>query len=90
MLDAEVIDAKGMRHIHEFPRIGDLPWYRKLPRYRQPKFTANMNDGEFTHATGVRRPSRRSSVESGRRFLSRGGQSVLPGESRATARNLGH
>ena len=27
VLDAEVIDAKGMRHIHEFPRIGDLPWY---------------------------------------------------------------
>jgi hypothetical protein len=47
MLDAEVIDAKGMRHIHEFPRIGDLPWYGKLPRYRQPKFTHNMNDGEF-------------------------------------------
>jgi len=46
-LDAEVIDAKGMRHIHEFPRIGDLPWYRKLARYRQPKFTVNMNDQEF-------------------------------------------
>jgi hypothetical protein len=47
MLDAEVIDAKGMRHIFEFPRIGDLPWYRKLSRYRQPKFTHNMNDLEF-------------------------------------------
>jgi hypothetical protein len=47
-LDAEVIDGKGMRHIHEFPRIGDLPWYSKIPRYRQPKFTANMNDPEFT------------------------------------------
>ncbi len=47
VLDAEVIDAKGLRHIHEFPRIGDLPWYAKIPRYRQPKFTANMNDPEF-------------------------------------------
>jgi hypothetical protein len=46
-LDAEVIDAKGMRHIHEFPRVGNLPWYRKLVMYRQPKFTHNMNDLEF-------------------------------------------
>jgi hypothetical protein len=47
VLDAEVIDANGMRHLHEFPRIGDLPWYRKFTRYRQPKFTSNMNDREF-------------------------------------------
>jgi hypothetical protein len=47
LLNAEVIDAKGLRHVFEFPRIGELPWYRKLAKYRQPKFTANMNDGEF-------------------------------------------
>jgi hypothetical protein len=47
LLDAEVIDAKGMRHFFEFPRIGDLPWYAKVGRYRQPKFTANMSDQEF-------------------------------------------
>ena len=89
VLDAEVIDAKGMRHIHEFPRIGDLPWYGKLPRYRQPKFTTQHERRRIHHAAEVCRPSRGSSIGSGRRFLSVGGQPVLPGETRATARNLG-
>jgi hypothetical protein len=47
LLDAEVVDAKGMRHVYEFPRIGDLSWWEKIPRYRQPKFTANMTNGEY-------------------------------------------
>src|SRR5438309_11626414 len=47
MLDAEVVDAKGMRHVYEFPRIGDLPWWQKIPRYRNPKFTANMGIEEY-------------------------------------------
>jgi hypothetical protein len=46
-LNAEVVDAKGMRHIYEFPRIGDLPWWQKLARYRNPKFTNNMSSDEF-------------------------------------------
>jgi hypothetical protein len=47
VLDAEVIDAKGIRHSFEFPRIGDLPWWSKIPRYRNPKLTHNMNNEEF-------------------------------------------
>ncbi|MGP0064625.1 MAG: hypothetical protein ACLQGP_13635 [Isosphaeraceae bacterium] len=47
-LNAEVVDAKGMRQIYEFERIGDLPWWQKLPRYRHPKFTANMSNDEYT------------------------------------------
>src|SRR4051794_10668590 len=47
MLDAEVVDAKGMRHVYEFPRIADLPWWQKVARYRQPKFTANMVCPEY-------------------------------------------
>jgi hypothetical protein len=43
-LNAEVVDSKGMLHLYEFPRIGDLPWWSKLPRYRHPKFTNNMSD----------------------------------------------
>ena len=51
-LNAEVIDAKGMRYIYEFPRIGDLPWWQKYPLYRHPKFTANMMIDEYkTHRT---------------------------------------
>lgn len=46
-LNAEILDAKGMRHIYEFPRIGDLPWWQKLPQYRRPKFTANMMIDEY-------------------------------------------
>jgi len=46
-LDAEVIDAKGIRHVYEFARIADLPWWQKIPRYRNPKFTCNMGSAEF-------------------------------------------
>jgi hypothetical protein len=46
-LDAEVVDSKGMRHVYEFPRVGDLPWWQKIPRYRRPKFTANMSSQEY-------------------------------------------
>ncbi len=47
-LNAEVVDAKGMRQVYEFTRIGDLPWWQKFPRYRNPKFTANMSNDEYT------------------------------------------
>ncbi len=47
VLNAEVVDAKGMRHTHQFPRLADQPWWQKLPRYRDPKFTANMLMDEY-------------------------------------------
>jgi hypothetical protein len=47
MLDAEIVDAKGLRHIFEFPRLAELPWWQKIPRYRQPKFTGNMSSAEY-------------------------------------------
>jgi hypothetical protein len=46
-LEAEVIDTKGLRHVYEFPRIGDLSQWSKIPRYRNPKFTANMPVEEY-------------------------------------------
>jgi hypothetical protein len=47
VVDAEVVDSKGIRHRFEFPRIGDLPWWSKIPRYRNPKFTNNMSNNEY-------------------------------------------
>ncbi len=47
VLNAEVVDARGMRHTYEFPRLADLPWWQKLLQYRQPKFTANMVIDEY-------------------------------------------
>ncbi len=47
VLDAEIVDVKGMRHIFEFPRLADLPWWQKIARYRQPKFTGNMSAPEY-------------------------------------------
>src|SRR5262249_31836464 len=47
MLNAEVLDAQGMRHVYEFPRLANLPWWRRVSRYRQPKFTANLLAPEF-------------------------------------------
>jgi hypothetical protein len=46
-LEAEVVDAKGMRRLFEFPTIGDLSWWAKLSRYRHPKFTSNMMNDEY-------------------------------------------
>jgi len=46
-LEAEVIDTKGMRHIYEFTKIGDLSWWDKTTRYRNPKFTNNMTNPEY-------------------------------------------
>jgi hypothetical protein len=46
-LNVEVIDAKGLRHLYEFPKIGDLPWWQKLAHYRDPKFAANMPVDEY-------------------------------------------
>jgi hypothetical protein len=45
VLEAEVIDAKRLIHVFEFTKIGDLPWYEKMVRYRNPKFTDNMLSG---------------------------------------------
>jgi hypothetical protein len=47
VLESEVIDAQGMRHIFEFPRVADLPWWQKLPRFRHPKFTCNLMVDEY-------------------------------------------
>jgi hypothetical protein len=45
LLEAEVIDAKGLIHLYEFAKIGDLSWWQKIGRYRNPKFTDNMTTG---------------------------------------------
>ena len=46
-LESEVIDAQGIRHLFEFPKVADLPWWQKLPRFRHPKFTCNLLVEEF-------------------------------------------
>ena len=47
VLETEVIDAKGMRHVYEFTKVADLPWWKKLPRFRHPKFTCNLMMVEY-------------------------------------------
>jgi hypothetical protein len=60
VLSAEVVDARGMRHTYEFPRLAELPWWQKVGRYRQPKFTSNLlgdehkRQREFTARHAVR------------------------------------
>ena len=38
---------RGCATSYEFPRIGDLTWWQKFPRYRNRKFTANMLLDEY-------------------------------------------
>lgn len=41
-LEAEAIDARGLRHAFAFTRVADFPWWRAVPRYRHSKFAANL------------------------------------------------
>ncbi|WP_165222351.1 hypothetical protein [Aquisphaera insulae] len=60
-MEAEVIDAQGMRHLWEFPRVAQLAWWQKVPLFRHPKYTCNMlapecgAQREFTARHAVRR-----------------------------------
>jgi hypothetical protein len=47
VLEAEVVDAKGMRQIHEYTRLADKSWWERVPYYRHPKFTGNMTSPEY-------------------------------------------
>lgn len=46
-LESEVADAQGMRHIHEFTKVADLPMWRKLPMFRHPKLASNLRSDEY-------------------------------------------
>ena len=47
VLESEVTDAKGLRHIHEFTRVADLPWWQKGPLFRHPKMSSNLMIDEY-------------------------------------------
>jgi hypothetical protein len=46
-LEAEVIDANGVRYAFAFPRLGDYNWWRGIPRFRYSKYAANLSSDEF-------------------------------------------
>jgi len=46
-LESEVTDVKGMRHIHEFKKLADMPWWWKAPMFRHPKMAANLMIDEY-------------------------------------------
>ncbi len=85
VLDAEIVDAKGMRHIYEFPRIAELPWWQKIPRYRQPKFTGNMAKPEYDTWQEVHRPLRGAADGSKARGISSLGEPLLSDQGYAAA-----
>jgi hypothetical protein len=64
VLEAEVIDAQGMRHLFEFPRVADLPLWQKVPRFRHPKFTCNLLIDEYSplRATAARHAVRQLKI----------------------------
>lgn len=41
-LEAVAVDAQGIRHEFLFPRIADYSFWETLPRFRHPKFIANL------------------------------------------------
>lgn len=49
-LEAVAVDAQGMQHGFLFPKIADYSLWGGLPRYRHPKFAANLLVDEFAPA----------------------------------------
>ncbi|MDE2506755.1 MAG: hypothetical protein KGM43_06060 [Planctomycetota bacterium] len=47
VLEAEVVDAHGVRHRFEFPKLADFSKWRGIPRYRHCKFACNLLLDEF-------------------------------------------
>jgi hypothetical protein len=47
MLDADVIDAKGLRYTFSFPRLESYTLWQGVTRFRFSKFTANLASDEF-------------------------------------------
>lgn len=46
-LEAEVSDVRGLGRIHEFAKVADLPFWRKMPGFRHPKLAANLLADEY-------------------------------------------
>jgi hypothetical protein len=46
-LEAHVVDNQGMRHNFAFPKLADYKGLQTLPRFRHPKFVANLMVDEF-------------------------------------------
>jgi hypothetical protein len=49
-LEAEVIDANGVRYEFAFPRMADYTWWQDIPRFRYSKYAANLSGEEFALA----------------------------------------
>jgi hypothetical protein len=45
-LDADVVDARGLRATYAFPRVAELPKLRAVPRFRHSKYVTNLADPE--------------------------------------------
>lgn len=51
-LEAEVIDAQGLRHGFSFPHLADFSKWRAVPRFRHMKYAVNLIFDEFKTARG--------------------------------------
>ena len=50
VLEAEALDAQGVRHRFEFPKLADFSKWRGVPRYRHCKYACNLLLEEFEPA----------------------------------------
>ncbi|MGE3817881.1 MAG: hypothetical protein AB7I30_00450 [Isosphaeraceae bacterium] len=59
-LEAEAIDAQGLRHGFVFERVADHSWWEGVPRYRHSKFVANLaiHELEFNRVIAARQVAR--------------------------------
>lgn len=46
-LEAQVVDAQGLRYNFAFPRLAGYSAWQAIPRFRYPKYAANLAIGDF-------------------------------------------
>lgn len=63
-LEADVVDARGLRATYEFTKVADYPWWRAVPLFRHSKFAANLSgpEGDFLRQVASRHAVRRLEI----------------------------
>lgn len=65
-LEAEVVDARGLRHTFAFPKVADYGAWHRVPRFRHMKFAYNLGtpDSSFEQEIAARHAVRQLELPS--------------------------
>jgi len=63
-MEADVVDARGLRSTFEFTKVANLPKLQAVPKFRHPKYVANLlgDDAQFDREVAARHAVRRLEI----------------------------